>query len=412
MENVGDLVLKHAIQSQQPDDIVNIALKFVRKHFDMEAAYLSEFVEDDLVFRMVDAPGLEDIIDVGGKIPLDQVYCRHILEGRLPELIPDTDHIPFAQTIPITHSLPIRSHVSVPIKRADGSYFGMFCCLSRHARPSLNARDLEVMRVFANLSSDQINTSLSIQIEHDNLRSLLNEILKLDRFDVIFQPIFAIQSRFPTGFEALTRFQSDPYRAPNLWFDDAANVNMQTDLEIATIEKALRALNVLPTDIYISVNASPLTVQSGRLEAVFADYEAQRIVLEITEHAAVHDYETLLAELEILRTKGIRLAVDDAGAGYSGLQNIVQLQPDIIKLDMSLTTQIDKDLVRKSLSSALVRFAGETGAMIVAEGIETEQEFETLQQLSVDLGQGYLLGRPASLGDACSWFQIAGQKKA
>ena len=79
---------------------------------------------------------------------------------------------------------------------------------------------------------------------------------------------------------------------------------------------------------------------------------------------------------------------------------------------MSLTTQIDKDLVRKSLSSALVRFAGETGAMIVAEGIETEQEFEMLQQLGVDLGQGYLLGRPASLGDACSWFQIAGQKKA
>ena len=262
----------------------------------------------------------------------------------------------------------------------------MFCCLSRHAQPNLNKRDLEVMRVFANLSADQLNTTLKERMLRETMENLLVDTIRMDRFDVVYQPIFDIDSRFPKGFEALSRFQSEPYRPPNLWFDDAASVNMQVDLEIACIEKALLALNVLPDDIYVSVNASPETVQTGRLDSVLADFDAQRIVLEVTEHAAVDDYDGLLAELSLLRARGVRLAVDDAGAGYSGLQHIVQLQPDIIKLDISLTSQIDKDLVRKSLGSALVRFASETGAKLVAEGIETEAEFETLEELGVDLG--------------------------
>jgi len=407
MPNVKDLILTGVVQTTDADDIIASALKFVRSHLDMEVAYLSEFVDDNLVFRAVDAPGLDDLVGVGGTVPLDQVYCPHILAGRLPQLIPDTDLFPLAKSLPITKAVPIRSHVSVPVIRSDGRPFGMFCCLSREPQPNLNERDLEVMRVFANLSADQINLHLETFANREVLEELITDIIRMDRFEIAYQPIFDIGNRFPKGFEALARFQSDPYRPPNEWFDDAAAVDMQIDLEIAAIEKALLALNVLPRDIYVSVNASPETVETGRLETVFADFEAKRIVLEVTEHAAVLDYQGLLRELAILRNLGIRLAVDDAGAGYSGLQHIVQLQPDLIKLDISLTSCIDKDLVRKSLGGALVRFAQDTGAKLVAEGIETESEYQTLQELGVDLGQGYLLGRPDTLTKACQWFDIS-----
>lgn len=110
------------------------SLEAVRRHLGMDAAYLSEFVGEETVFREVDAPGLEALIKVGDAMPLEQVYCRHILAGRLPELIPDAGANSFAAGLPITANVPIGSHVSVPIRRADGDVYGMFCFLS--AAPS------------------------------------------------------------------------------------------------------------------------------------------------------------------------------------------------------------------------------------------------------------------------------------
>lgn len=119
------------------------------------------------------------------------------------------------------------------------------------------------------------------------------------------------------------------------------------------------------------------------------------MVVEITEHAAIENLDVLLMEIDRLRDLGVRIAVDDAGAGYSGLQQIIRLRPDVIKLDMSLTQDVDKDLARRSLASAMVQFAHDTNAHVVAEGIETEAEMRTLRSLGVEMGQGYHLGRPA-----------------
>ncbi len=389
------------------DALIESALEFVRTHLGMEVAYLSEFVGADLVFRAVSAPGLEQMAHVGKTISLDQAYCHHILDGRLPELIPDTLAEPICQGIALTHSIPVRSHVSVPIRRQDGSAYGMFCCLSRTARHDLTERDVAVMRAFADLSAEQVNGKIAARVAHDSAYDTIKGILEQRDFDIVYQPIMDAAARRPKGFEALCRFRTQPYRAPNLWFDDAATVGLQTDLEICVIQKALEALNVLPTSIYVSVNASPATVISGRLGDIVAQWPAERIVLEITEHAMVADYDELLAELDVLRFRGVRLAIDDAGAGYSGLQHIVRLRPEIIKLDISLTSQIDEDIVRRSLASALVRFAIETDADIIAEGIETENELCTLYDLGVPLAQGYFLGRPEDLHSACAWFDAA-----
>lgn len=386
------------------DDIIDASLKFVREHLDMEVAYLSEFIDDDLVFRAVNAPGFEDQAFVGKRMPLDAVYCRHILAGRLPELIPDTSKEPLCAEIPITTALPIKSHVSIPITRADGTVYGMFCCLSRKARKDLNPRDLEVMRAFASISAEQVNTRLSSQDNLAATRQRTRDMITSRHFDIVYQPIMDAVTRRPKGFESLCRFRSEPYRPPNVWIEEAQEVGMQQELEICLIEEALKALNHLPDDVYISVNASPDTVSSGELADVLQPWPAERIVLEVTEHSKVEDYDALLRQLEILRFRGVRLAIDDAGAGYAGLQHIVQLHPDIIKLDISLTQQIDESVVRRSLGAALVNFANEIGADIIAEGIETGAELSTLTDLGVLLAQGYYLGRPSDLETARAWF--------
>lgn len=161
------------------------------------------------------------------------------------------------------------------------------------------------------------------------------------------------------------------------------------------------AATAVPDGAYLSINASPEAVASGRVPDALAHLRLDRTVLEITEHARVDDYDVLHRHLAPLKARGMRVAVDDAGAGYSGLQHIVQLAPDIIKMDMSLVRSVDSDPARRALASAMIFYAREMGSCVVAEGIETLAELETLKRLGADSGQGYLLGKPgplASLG--------------
>jgi len=129
-----------------------------------------------------------------------------------------------------------------------------------------------------------------------------------------------------------------------------------------------------------------------------SDVPAERVVLELTEHTEVHDYGKFEETIENLRSKGVRLAVDDAGAGYSSFRHILNLRPDVIKLDIGLTRGIDGDPARRALGSALLTFGLDAyNASVVAEGIETEGEFKTLRALGCPFGQGYYLGRPGRL---------------
>jgi EAL domain-containing protein (putative c-di-GMP-specific phosphodiesterase class I) len=377
----------------------------VRSHLGMEIAYLSEFTDDGITFRSIDAPGFEHLASVGDSLSSDQVYCSKVVDGGLPELIHDTAAFDLCSTVAMTDIIPIKSHVSVPIHRKDGSIYGMFCCIGRTAKPDLNARDMDVVRAFAKLSADNINVELQKQNEFDRCYNNISATIEESLFDIVYQPIMNAQTKLPKGFEALCRFRETPYRPPNLVFKEANKIGLQTELEVAVIKKALMALNDLPEDIYVSVNASPETIISGALSDAFAGWPTHRIIVEVTEHSLVHDYDTLCWQIDALRATGVRLAIDDAGAGYSGLQHIIKLQPDIIKLDMSLTSNIHLDVVRKSLGAALVRFAQEIGACIVAEGVELKEELKELQSLGVPLAQGYLLGRPENFKTALGWFE-------
>ena len=213
----------------------------------------------------------------------------------------------------------------------------------------------------------------------------------------VFQPIVDIESGDIVGAEALTRFDTEPVRSPADWFADATEVGLGPELEIAAIRSAVQAIDDLPSGAYLSLNCSPLIVQSSELIEILDGLDATRIVLEITEHQAILDYAAAQATLCALRECGVRFAVDDAGSGYSSLNHILQLQPDVIKLDIALTSDIDRHPAKRALANAMVTFAADVGASLVAEGVETIAELDTLTSLGIHTVQGYLLGRPQAV---------------
>ncbi|WP_045679134.1 sensor domain-containing phosphodiesterase [Martelella endophytica] len=389
---------------RQDGDTLDIILETVRTHLDMDVAYVSEIIGDDAVFRAASAPGREALVGPGKTMDLRQVYCRRIIDGALPRLMADTSKHPLAVALPITSAVPIGCHMSVPLLREDGSVYGMFCCLGTKPNPSLGQRDLEVMETFANLASRQINEGIQRRKEIAAAEERIEAALREDGFHMVLQPIVSLATGTPIKFEALSRFNGLPQRPPNLWYDEAHRIGRQVELEIASIENALRLLERLPADMSIGVNASPATIATGALTEVVRRSEPKRIIVEITEHAVVEDHDSLAAELSNLRRLGVKTAVDDVGAGFSGLVALLKMQPDILKLDVELIRDIDTNPAKQALVLGMVHFAEQTGAITIAEGVETEAERETLKSLRVVNGQGYLFGRPMAIAAALEWL--------
>ena len=250
------------------------------------------------------------------------------------------------------------------------------------------------------------NAALHIEIaerrEHDRRvdreqearRLRVQQVLDGDSLTMVFQPIVDLFTARMLGVEALARFASAPDRGPPEWFADAAAVGLGADLELHAVRQAVAQIDQLPEGTYLSVNVSPQTALDPRLADIVTSL-AGRIVLELTEHAPVKQYDRLLDALAVLRSGGLRLAVDDAGSGYASLQHILRLHPSIIKLDIELIRGIETDPARRALTAALVTFGDEIGATITAEGIETADQLDTLRRLHVRSGQGFHLGRPS-----------------
>ena len=228
----------------------------------------------------------------------------------------------------------------------------------------------------------------------------LRHILENETFSFVFQPICDLQTGSISGLEVLCRFEDKPYRPPNEWFTDAERYGLGVQLEEVVLRRAVAHLAELPEPLYLSVNASPAAIETGRVANALHGSDLSRLILEVTEHTNVCDEHAVLDQLARLRSQGMRLAVDDVGAGFAGLQQLVRLNPDVIKLDITLTGGIDSDPIKRSLAAAMLGFAKETGASVVGEGIETQEELRTLRELGVCCGQGYFLGHPTGLHEA------------
>jgi diguanylate cyclase (GGDEF)-like protein len=210
----------------------------------------------------------------------------------------------------------------------------------------------------------------------------------------VFQPVVRLSDGHVIGYEALARTPGAAVeRSPKEWFLLADAVGLRVDLELACWT-AIAAAGPPPDDVLLFVNTSPVTLVDRRLEALRRELP-DRLVLELTEQDAVSDYELLRTRLQAWSNDGVRLAIDDTGAGYSSLQHVLQLSPDFLKLDRSLIEGVDHDRSRRALVWSLVAFAREVGSTVIAEGVERREELDVLRDAGVHLGQGWLLGRPA-----------------
>jgi EAL domain-containing protein (putative c-di-GMP-specific phosphodiesterase class I) len=215
------------------------------------------------------------------------------------------------------------------------------------------------------------------------------------KLETLFQPLVELRSKLPVAYEALTRFPGET-RSTRQCFADAAAHGYGVDLELAAVRSALTYLAEIPVETRLSINISPAVAVTDEFFDVVAPV-ADRLIIELTEHDPVDDYDTLGDALWHLRAMGALIAIDDVGAGFTSLRHILRLAPDILKLDLSLTRAVETDSSSRALTAALVDFAENTGTLITAEGIETEGELEILRELGVDQGQGFLLGRPQRL---------------
>jgi EAL domain-containing protein (putative c-di-GMP-specific phosphodiesterase class I) len=227
----------------------------------------------------------------------------------------------------------------------------------------------------------------------------IEKVLHDGSLSIVFQPIVDLATRSTVGLEALSRFASEPLRSPDLWFEEALEVGLGPELEMKAVREAVSQLHRIPEPSFLAVNVSPELVLSHKLEELADESICKRLVLELTENIEVEDYGPIHDRMAPLRERGARVAVDDTGSGFSSLRHILLLQPEIIKLDRSLTHGLDRDPARRALASSLVSFAQDINASLIAEGVETAEELQTLERLGTHWVQGFHIAMPEPLRD-------------
>lgn len=210
------------------------------------------------------------------------------------------------------------------------------------------------------------------------------------------QPIVDIVHARVVGYELLARFSGPPEAPPDVWFRWAETFDMGAALDVRVVTIALAMRQHLPPDTFLTINIDPLHLNDVRLVETFAAAGSlERIVIELTEHSAIDDYDAMVELLKPLRAAGAKIAIDDAGSGYAGLRWLLALSPDLVKIDRALIDHVDDDEIKTALVEMLGAIAGRIDAWVLAEGVERASELDVLMRMGVPLVQGYLLARPS-----------------
>ncbi|WP_129338234.1 GGDEF domain-containing phosphodiesterase [Cellulomonas endophytica] len=375
---------------------VDALLRLVSAQLGLDVAFVNERLADRWRFRAVHA-GPSDRIRVDDESETADSFCELLVQGSIPAAVPDTTAEPALAALPIRAALDIAAYVGTPLHRSDGSLYGTLCAYSHGTEPALSDRDAGVLRVVGSLVMGILERQDRASAARHALLARLDGVLGSGGPTMVFQPVVALARSRVVGHEALSRF---PDGDPGAWFDQARAAGVEEDLELAAVRCALaehaRAQRGAGTG-FVAVNVSARTAGLPSLARALDGVDPARVVLELTEHVPVEDYGALRRSLAPLRARGVRLAVDDVGAGFASMRHVLELVPDLIKLDIGLVRNIGSDSARQALAASMLAFADATGADVVAEGIETPQELAHLRRMGVGLGQGYHLGRPAPL---------------
>ncbi len=389
----------------QIDDEIHRVLRLACRHLQMDVGFIVEFVNGREVYRVLSGDAAGFGLLEGEGLPGDATYCMKMVRGDLPNVIPDTMADARVSALPITRSRRIGSYIAVPVTLEDGSIFGSLGCLNHEPR-ELDERDVRLIRLLGESIGEAVQTIRDR--EQEGLR--ISRLIEAKELDIFLQPIFDIRDGHCLGVEALSRFggaglQPAAFSSPAHVFGAAHRAGLGFALERLALQRAVTLLPMLAPDQFLSLNLTPSVaydLAATTPEQTEADLSA--FVLEITEHAAVESYAKLRKRLRRWREQGLRLAIDDAGAGYASLKHVVELEPDMIKIDRSLIDGSARDRARRSAISAFVALAADLGAIVIAEGVELAADLTAVRDLGIDAAQGYLLGRPTGdRGEIACW---------
>ena len=255
------------------------------------------------------------------------------------------------------------------------------------------------LRSVANMHREAYEQGNTQSARDSQLRTLTTNFTNaLQAIYMVYQPIISWSRKQPYGYEALVRSKEKSLPHPGALFEAAERLDRTSDLGSEIRARCGAPWIGLPYDYHLFVNlhAQDLLDETLYEEDAPLAAIASRVVLELTERAALDDISDIGARIARLRTLGYRIAVDDIGAGYSGLNSLATVQPDFVKLDISLVRDLDKDAVRRRLVQLLIELCNDLSISVVAEGVETPAERDALIELGIDLLQGYLFARPAA----------------
>ncbi|RKS84227.1 EAL domain-containing protein (putative c-di-GMP-specific phosphodiesterase class I) [Motilibacter peucedani] len=366
-------------------------LRTAKESLGLSVAFLSRMDETTQHLEVVES-AVPFVFKEGWSTPRETTLCQAIMDGALPAVIPDLAEHPVAMALPSARFPRIRSFVSVPVVLSDGTVYGTFCGAGLSRDRGLSRRDKALMDVLAHAASVVLEPSVARRAREAEIEGRLTPVLESGGPTVVLQPIVDLATGRRVGAEALSRFPREWAKAPDVCFAEAHSIGEGDRLELQAIERAGALLDVVTG--YVAMNVSPATLLLPECRSLLLSMPLDRVLVELSEHDPVEDYEVLRSVLTPLRERGARLAIDDVGAGFSSLRHIVLTAPEVIKIDRTLVDGVAADPVLTALVSSLVSFGHGAGAKVVAEGIETATDADALLALGVDLGQGWWFGRP------------------
>lgn len=243
MDNISMLSLLKKRESNTPDAIdatLKEILHVVRSHMNMDVAFISEFKKGMRFFELVDSAQASTVISAHECDPLEDTYCKKIVDNELPCIIQDTARNHITKNLDVTRKLSIGSYIGVPLKLPSGAVHGTLCCFRKEQDQTLNERDVLLLQAFSDISGRLIEKKRSHNHQIAAIESRVLSVLNPSVIQTHYQPIYDIKKEAVVGFESLTRFEREPYRSPDIWFKEAHQVDVGKELELMAIERALK----------------------------------------------------------------------------------------------------------------------------------------------------------------------------
>lgn len=372
----------------------------------MDVTFLSELRDGVQRYTHVDrAPGGTAIeLPEGTVADAADGYCRLMVDGAVPAAVPDVPGHPVLGALAVTSTLGVGAYCGVPVHLPDGTLHGTLCGLDPRAGTSPSAEQVLQLRTIARLLGVRLQRERDEEHERQAVARRFLPLVDGTLRRTVLQPIVELASGRTVGYEALARFReaTGAARRPDEVFAQAHTLGLGVRLEQAAARSALQLLPLLPAGAYLSVNLSPRALLDPATYDLLSGVlvAGRPVVLELTEHQDVADYAVLVRRLDALRAQGMRLAVDDTGSGFASLQHVVRLRPDVVKLDIAFVRGVHRHPARRAVARAMIGFAQEIGADLVAEGVEGPAECDEMVRLGARYGQGFHLGRPLPVAEA------------